>query len=664
MKKTLMKTLTFVLVLCMMTAAIPFSVFAASAKENECTVTYYTDEAGTPIGIKKVQIGDQVYYDCSGGMYAELNENYLKNVLTTEYKVDENTSITILEQWANIAAAIFENGGKYTCCPDDNGDDYDNLYGKNFSNKSDENCYVGGLLADPESNEGGEKGDDYYHSTGLTYTTSLSEVRTAMGNEIAKGVDRRNCSGSDILGQGTCDSALPQLNDETKQTVLYNIVTSVGRDGKTPKYRYNSYGIAFYDFSISVLADENLQYVTNPGSASGDLTVGNVDTETTYIASQVNNTAKDSSMEFSLENTTSETISSSMQNGSTYTFGESIGVEAGFSGIGFSTGFSCEEAFSSILTDEKSSSHSTGSTVTTSCVVPAYTQAILKQEYGSSTSELSYDVPVVLNFKVAIFSMSGDVYADGCGVCTMSTHHYSQSYFYTSFGENNTNAYESLDYRVNTNSGNNKVNGGDSKNGETYVFFERHLPFENDKDSKSNYDIDWKNVETTYEKNTGSTLTIGEFSKMIPMLSTGVTSTITCTTCSTEISEYKPLYLPSSVRITNLNEINTNLMQGSTYNLNKICLDAFNRYDGSYYGFVYGDGHWEVCEGSEDVLKITPGTNTITVIGEPGETGCVQWVLNDDVEYTSVYDQGSVTSEDIEPVIVQFSVYGNPLLNN
>lgn len=651
MKKTLFKTLSFVLMLCMLITAIPLS--ASAATEANCTVKYYT-ENGNPVGIKEILINGNTYYDCSGNKSATIDAPYLKNVLNKDVQLDDGTTINILDRWAAIAAAIFENGGAYTCCPDDNGDDYDNLFGKNYTNDSNENCYVGGALANSASQSGGKAGNDYYHSTGLTVANSLSEVRNIMGSEIANGVNKKNCSSSYILSQGTTSEALPQLKDSTKQTVIYNMVTSVARDGKSYKYRYNSYGLAFYDFSLSIIADENLEYVTKSGSATGDLTVGGLDienmaTETTCVASLTNNTGYDATMEYTLGTSTSETITTALQTGTSYSFSEGIGLSLKYEGSGISTSFTYEEAFSTVTTNEKSKTNSTAPTDSTNIVVPAYTQAIVAKETGKAEYELSYDVPVALNFKVAVFSMSGDVYADGCLVSSMSTSGYSQRYFYTSFGENNVNAYESLNYRYN----NSDTQGVDSINGNTSAFFKRHGGANAE---IKKYDINWGKVATTYKNNTGSKISVADFSTKIPMLSIGAETTIQCVVSDTKISEYKPLYLPTKVVATNLKWISQNVAKGNSYNLNKIELAAKNKYDALYYGFVYGDGHWEVCEGSEDVLKITEGTNTFTAIGDVGDVGEVQWVLNDDVEYTALNEDGVVTKADIKPLIMQFTI--------
>lgn len=667
MKKTLIKVISLVLVLVTLITVIPLTV--AAEDNHTCSVTYYKDNRGNLTGIKEIKIDSTTYYDCSSNKKGTIDSPYLYNVLTNNVKHSNNEYSNILSDWAAIAAAIFENGGIYTCCPDDNGDSYPQLYGKNFTNNSAENCYVGRYLADNREYWGGEVGSDCWHSTGLSETNSLDALRSKMASEIAAGVNQKNCSGDYLLTQGTgTEEALIDLKGVQNENlpVLYNMVTSVSRDGSSFKYRYNSYCLAFYDFQLSVIADEDLEYAMESDGSMGELTPEALRKDTTYVATQTNNTGVDSTMEIALENSSSETISTTTEQSTSISFGQSVGIEASFQGVGVSTGFSCEEAFSFATSKENAVTHSEGSTITTSCTVPAYTQAIIKRERGYGINTLSYDVPVALTFNVAVFSMSGDVYADGGCCSSLSTAGYTQRYFYTTFGESNTNAYESLAYRrgttVKEKDGTVRIlHGMDSINGNTHVSYKRHNGASS-YDDRRDYDINWENVENTRISNIGTETSISEFANRVPMLPFGAKSTIKCETVNTEIYEFVPLYLPRSIRVTNLTDIKQNVKPRSTINLNRLSIDAFNQYDIPYYGFAVEHGHWEICEGSEDVLKMTPGSNTLTVTGKDGDVGCVQWVLNDDVEYTAAFEQGKATKAELKPVIIQFSVMNDVIM--
>ncbi len=654
MKKTLIRTISILVMACTLLTAVPLS---ASASTN-CSVTYYRDPFGKETGIKEIKMDDYTYYDCSGNTSVKIDAAYLNKLLTTNVSGDSFDSI--LSEWANIASAIFEKNGRYTFTYyDDSGETYNSRFAKGTENK-DSNCDVVSLLSHPQSTSGQDAGYWWHGSTGLRVANSLDEVRTEMANEIAKGIDKDNCNGNDILGQGEFDDALPTMGGHDKSPVLYNIVTSVDSDRGRYLYSYNAYGIAFYDFNLSVLADDNIDYVIKTDCGGGTLTLDNLNTVTSQVVSQVNDTGINSTMEITTENSSSETITTSMEHSKSLSFEQSVGMEASFEGIGgLSTNFSVGEALTTTKGEENSVAHASSSSVTSSIDVPAYTQAVLEQKYGYGISRLSYNVPVALNFKVAIFSMGGDVYADGMCICAMSTDNYTQRYFYTTFGENTGNAYKDLGYRIS----NSFAGGVDTKTGATKVFFGEHGFFSDDVDMPVNYDLNWNDIGNKFTELTSYRKTLNDFYLRLPMMATGAESVLQRETYQTKISEYQPLYLPKTLRVTNLGDINQNVYNGATVNLNKMKIDAFNIYDVPYYGFKVADGHWEICEGSEDVMKMTEGTNTLTITGKPGDSGCVKWVLNDDVEYTAAFEKGVANSETLKPVIMQFSVQEKYIIN-
>lgn len=651
MKKTLIRTIAVLAVAATLLTAIPLN---ASAAKN-CSATYYKDNCGKVTGIKEIKMDDDTYYDCSQNTSVNIDASYLNTILNRDVSGDLFGSI--LSEWANIAYGIFGSNTEYTYTPYDD-ESFTQKCGKGTRNR-DAYCDVWALLRSPASASGGTRSRKCYSSTGLTVAKSLGEVRTEMGDQIAAGINQSTCTGKDILSQGEFADALPTMNGHDKSPVLYNIVTSVDSPNGVYFYTYNSYGLAFYDFNLSILADENIDYVIETDCGGGELTLENLNTVTSQLVSQVNNTGVDSSMAITTESSSSETLTTSMSHASAMSFEQNVGMEAEFKTVTLSTSFKFGEAFTTTQGEEKSASHSSASSSTTSVVVPAYTQAVLKQDYGYGISHLSYNVPVALNFKVAVFAVSGEVYADGMCICSLSTDNYNQRYYYTTFGEQTGNAYKDLRYRHK----NSTSRGVDTKTGGTKAFSGEHGFFSDDIIMPSICDLSWNSVNDTFVKTSQQGKGLNDFYKRLPMLATGAESTLTRETYKTEISEYQPLYLPKTLRVTNLADINQNVYNGATVNLSKMKVDAFNIYDVPYYGFKVADGHWEICQGSEDVFKMTEGTNTLTVTGKPGDVGCVQWVLNDNVEYTSAYESGVANSKTIKPVIIQFSVQEKYIIN-
>ncbi len=670
MKKKCVKLIAAFLLLCVMVTAFPLNAFAGEVQDG--IVTYYTDDNGIRTGIKRINLSPYTYYDCSGGKEADVDSVYLYNILKEKISFDDTTSISILDDWASIAAAIFENEGKYTCA-----DNYADQFGKKHGNDEYE-CYVRDLLADPSSKSNGSVSNDNYHSTGLTITNSLSSVRNKMGEEIADRIKRKTCSAGDILGQGdNCDDALLDLKDDTTRDVIYNIVTSISRSGATAKFTYNSYGIAFYDFDLSIIADEDLEYISDAeayrdqddsikaahaaGVAGTNYESSN---DVTYFVGTENYSAMDVNKEISLNNTTTSTVGTSLENTEGYSYEELVGSETELdSTLKFIVGgvtetiqfsFTANEFFQTAYTEENSLSSSVGVNDVVSVPMPAQTVGYVEQGYGTATSEVSYDVPVALTFKVAIFSMSGDVYADKGCVLAFSTSGYTQSNFSTIFGTNGDStkglyAYDSL-YKRYTNK---DVNGWDGTNGNNHKYYKKH-----DGSSKptdlTNEGLKWNNISTTITNNCNKS--IDKIAQRVPMLTSGAVAYNTSESYNSIVYDQRPMYLPTYFVAENLATVSFNMDVGGAFGLNQIKMMAYNKNGVPYYGYFKEMGHWEVCPGSEDILYVEKASNS--VIAKAAGIGNVQYVLNDGIELTADKESGIVTAKDIPPYVVSFAVKG------
>ena len=674
MKKTVFRIISLALMLCVLLTAFPLSTVALG---NDL-VEYYTDGAFRT-GIKEIYLDPFSYYDCSGNKSAHIDSAYLIETFP-KLLTSNDVTVSILKDWGNIAASIFENGGKYTCT-----DDFAKCYGKDYDDSTDENYYIGELLSTATEKSGGSKGKDYYHSTGLSVANSLNDVRNKMGSEIAGGINRKICSASDILGQGkNCDDALPELKDETNQTVLYNIATSIARSGSTAKVKYNSYGIAFYDFDLMIIADDELEYVTKAESLKGEANPVEAaeqqgmegfsyteNSDVSYFIGSENYSTIDANKEFSLNNTTTDTISTSLQNSESYSFSQMIGSETEFDStlsgiIGgvkeiFKVSFTTEQSFGTAFTEENSYSVTTGTTDVISYPVPAQTVAYVEQSHGAASMTVPYDVPVALTFKVMVFCMNGDVYADKVCTLAFSTAGYRQSYFSTVFGsadaEAGTYAYESLYNRYQ----NKDVTGWDSAKGNNHVYYKKHDGSSEPTDTKD-YNLNWSGIESVFKKNRDIDISITDFATRVPMLSSGASTTETSESYSSKIYDYKPMYLPTYVNATNLEGTSFNMLKGGVFNLSGVDIELCNANGVPYYGFKYADGHWELCDDSEDVIQYNSKSNT--VIAKGTGVGSIQYVINEDVEYTAEKETGKATTREIAPFTLTFAVFENPLIND
>lgn len=675
MQKKLFRIISMALMVCLLATAFPLNALAEGANSTEL-VTYYTDSNNVRTGIKEINLAPNTYYDCSNNTAVNIDTAYLSKVLDSNVEVNSIGNVNILDEWAHIAGAIFENGGKYTCT-----DDYSTCYGKNYSTSTKENCYIAQLLADSSAKSGGSIGKDNYRSTGLSVASSLSALRTKMGNEIADCIDRKICSGSDILGQGdNCDDALPDFKDDTQRTVIYNMATSIARSGSTAKFKYNSYCVAFYDFDLMIIADDNIEYVTdaeslkneeNPVEAAEQQGVEGFaysdSNDVIYLVGSENYSTTEANKQFSLDNTSTESISTSLQNSESFSFEQSIGSETEFDStlkgiVGgvtetFKVSFTTGQSFGTAFTEENSYSESTGTTDIISVALPPQTVGYIQQGYGNASMTIPYDVPVALTFKVAVFSMSGDVYADKVAVLAFSTAGYKQSYFSTVFGgdsaEEGFYAYESLYNRY----ANKSLNGWEGANGNNHIFYKKHDGSSSPTDT-SDYSVNWDNVENTFKNNTSSNKSINATATTVPMLASGATTTVTSESYSSVVYDYLPMYLPTYLKATNLESFNFTLFKGGVFNLSSIGIDLCNKNGVSYYGFKYGDGHWELCEGSENVLQYNAASNA--VVAKNTGVGSVKYVINDDVQYTAEKETGTATTDEIAPLTIMFAVYDNP----
>ena len=360
-------------------------------------------------------------------------------------------SDSVLGQWASLAEQIYGTHSHYTARVNAGGG-----FKKNFTGSSnrERSGYADLAYALAQTKEGtvGSRKNDYTKWKGLSYATDLKKVRQEAADEIAGAINRK-ISGSDVLKATDGDDTLSQLNDETPQDVLYTLVTCVDRAGKTYKYNYNSFGIAFYDFQLSVLAGEGLEYVTKAQKYDSlqqavDNNVSGVKYKTSGknnpVLSYYKNESKqeaDVGMEFTQSN--SVTTSNTLETGKSYSYSQMIGSETTLSGgiplLGeveqtLKLEVTCEQALSTAYSETKEYSETSENKVSSSMTLPAQTAVGMESSKAVTNVELGYDCPVAFTYIVGIFSLSGVVYDDSAAVQSFHTSGYRQSHFSTIFG--------------------------------------------------------------------------------------------------------------------------------------------------------------------------------------------------------------------------------------
>lgn len=656
MKKVLISTVAVFMSVCTIFSTSTLCAFAATNTKTEGNIIYYTENNNTT-GIKSIKEKNTLYYDCTNNQKADVNTKFLMKHLSTpvQYQdVNGNTStITPLSAWGNIAGAIFENGGQYTCTQN-----YHEFYSPTCNTGDLEHVNVAEKLSNESSTSNGSVQKDNSSSTGLSVASSFKDLRYKMCKHISDRIDRYTLSPEDILSQGDyCPDALPEFNDDTNREIIYNICTSIIRDGYTCKYEYNSYGVAFYDFDLKILDVPGIDYTCDASKTKTSSSVKDSILNTTK-----NNALYDVSAQTTTEISKSETISTSITNSNSYSyeemFGGSVEIESGIVKGILETSITAAQAFESARTNETTTVSSVSQSKTVDYSVPAHTIMNVEQMISKDSMTAQYDVPVALTYKVAIFSMSGDVYADSVWTLGQSTAGYSQSNFSTFFGADSENeglyAFDSLDKRVS----NSNVGSWDNTHGHNHIFYKYHDGY-SDPTNTTNYGIDWNSVMNLYDKNTGKKNGIKEVANKCPMLPTGATTTTTVENIVTNICEPQPMYNPSSFKVINNQESRYTIYVDGSFNLSTISIGAFDRFGAAYYDFLMKDGYWSVKEGSEDIIEYNK--DSYTVKAKSAGTGTLVWRLKDGVEYTSAYDKTVVTNQNANPVEITFTVREYPI---
>ncbi len=655
MKKGLLRTIAVVMSVCILCGASSLTSFAAKSTTTVDNIIYYT-ENGKNTGIKSIKHDGFLYYDCVGNENTDVTTAFLMKYLITPVAyqdIDGKTGeITPLTQWSNVAGAIFEDGSKYTCT-----DDYSKYYGKDYETTSNENNNVAANLAKKDAVGNGAIQWDNYRTTGLSVASSFSDLRDKMCKHISDGINRYALDPEDILSQGdNCPDALPEFNDSTNREIIYNIVTAISRDGASYKYKYNSYGIAFYDFDLKILDAKGIEYHEDSTKTKKDSSV-----KESIVNTTKNNALYDINSQITTEMSKTESISTSMTNSEGYSFSEMFGGKVEVTspvvkGL-LESSITTSQAFESARTNETTTVSSVSQSKSVDYLVPAHTIVNVEQTVAKDSMTVQYDVPVALTYKVAVFSMSGDVYADYWLTLGFSTLGYSQANFSTFFGGDSSKeglyAYDSLTNKVN----NATTEGWDSSYGNNHVFYKYHDGSSKPTDT-TRFDLNWTKINNTYKKNTGESDGITKFSTKCPMLPQGTTTTTTVESINTDLSNPLPMYNPSSFRVINNDSQRYYIFEDGSFNLSTISIGAFDRYGAPYYDFLMKDGYWSVKEGSENVIEYDPDSYTVKAKGVG--TGTLVWRLKDGVEYTSAYDNSVVTNENANPVEVTFTVRKYP----
>lgn len=348
------------------------------------------------------------------------------------------SGISILGYWAQFAYNAFRENELYAVRTHASGG-FDDNWGRRFNDAG----YSDLISQFQSKNSGskGERGNDYTVWTGLLETRKLQNIRNDMANAIA-GAIKRKVKGGDILRNTNGGKALNLIDNNSDRDVIYTVVTAVDRKGREPRYIYNSFGLAFYDFSLSVLsdtgADELAEAIRNDNP---------IITEKVLEEKKFSNKSQQVQSGFNVSRTTSESesVTNSTTSSESFTFSQTIGVKTTIgvdtSKWEYSAAFTTSQMFDTSLTTGATHNKTASRTIGASnIIVQPGAEVTVKFLQKSYVRNFNYQVPVALNFSVAICSLSGDLYDDNALIRKFGTPGYEQKHFTMLFGNNSGNS--------------------------------------------------------------------------------------------------------------------------------------------------------------------------------------------------------------------------------
>ncbi|MBQ2904263.1 MAG: aerolysin family beta-barrel pore-forming toxin [Clostridia bacterium] len=615
-KKLIAITLSLTLIMSCMMIAAPH-VHAADSIE-------FITRDGKRVGIKQITIDGKTYYDINGGE-STIDPSEISPIeLYKKLVVAEHNGTSLARAWANIASLIFESAGNEFGYNNNLG--YSSNYDEHYTN--DGNSSIDINVVDALSKENSWS-SGYAKSTGWATTTTLKAVQDSMVNEICSALDRSGQNGG--VSRGACieyctgsSDGFPLLNNSDSRTVLYNIATTTDYSSGSNKAAFSSFGLVLYDFELIPLADDDLAFITaaegyeSLDAAEADNAPGvkynstNGTPNTSFIS---NPSASDTTVSAAYSETSSTTVSNYMESSETYTFGQSTEVSTEF-GVSFplvadakmsvSIGFSAEQAISTAYGTEESLTKETTTETVAEVNLPAHTQIGISQQSGQTEVELDYDCPVYFNYKVAIFGMNGEFYADSVATESWSTAGYDQGGICIGFGtDTSTGGISAIDNLYNRAIKFKDMDGFEESYGNCDGYYEKH---DDGNASKRFKAISWNDIIDSTQNN-GLDLTGKEnvfyLRNTLPLSASGGTMSFVSTSMNTDITGIVPLYNLDFVQLEGDGVYS--IAPGGTVDFGKIATAGFNKHNVPFYGYISDGGEWVLCNAD--------GTQTDSVDG-------------------------------------------------
>lgn len=669
-RKMLAITLSLSLVIAMLAISAPH-VHA----EDTVNVTYLYDDENPDkiIGITNIQIGKTHYYDINGGITASSVDNYAGNELDFYRDVltaDNGNGFSAADYWGAVASDIFKGAGM----------------GFGYSGNSDfaerfeaddirvnKNISLSRALAYNGDSVNITVDGNHISYTGLSYSSSLNAAQITMASRIADAAyidgevlneeGSKKINAQDVLERCADDSTsiyspdsdpgYKLMNDDTEQTVISSIVTLHDENDWV-----SSFGLAFYDFELVPIMNDKLEmitaadgYTTLKEAAEDNIPGVTYNTDGTeapkayYIE---NKTASPATLGASYSETVSTSVSNSVESTKTFSFAESISSTTSFSksfrvvdfSQSISVGFTAEQAFSTAYGSEESYTEENTMQSNLDVTLPPHTYLATTIQKGTTEMSLDYECPVLVTYKVAVFSMhSSKTDSIGAGgICTV-------------FGSGNSiGGVDAVDNLYNRAIAKADINGFELAQGN---YFAGQDIDEDDREPYMAYEIDWDEVYTQSRRDLEGC--VNALNTYRPFSSTGGTMTVISTSMNTDVGSILPLYDLDYI-VADGNNVFT-LAPGGTLDFSKIDTLGYNSANVDYYGYVSDGGSWVLCDADGNELTAVDGVTIQTVsqyeklTAEKAGTYYAKFVVDEDL-YSKADGSGYLTNADLSSTAI------------
>lgn len=460
-------------------------------------------------------------------------------------------------------------------------------------------------------------GDNSYNvrSSGLVYANSMSAAADAMEDQMFSWYRSSGGGRNDQYRDDPSDGAIRKnetLWDDTDTDDVFWMVTGAYKtSGTNKKGHYQALGALFSDFSVTTILPED------SGEFYQSTEIEDTPDSTTYASSVKNMTDAQVSAQQEISNTTSSTATSEINGSKSYGFEESINLgyevtalNSKFSvGIGFTASQTIENGWS----EEKSCSDEQTTTYNVSVELPPYTNVMMKQTSGKTTTTTNYNCPVALNFTVTIVEYTLDP-SDNNAAC--------QTQVLATFGANarkDLNQRGVIEYTLTDPNG---IRWSDLYNAHSEL---------------------WSLVEN-------------KLTATAPMASTGAKFTAVYKTVNNEVSGLAPVYALSTIK-TAKDIMEYNLTSGDYLYVDTIELEGLNAQNAAYYGFNQDKGHWILV--GEDGNPLTNSSvaklekNSVTghtklIAGQTTGTVYLKYLIDEDVYATAEKPDDYLENADLD----------------